>query len=296
MATQVRSSHNEEKKATARVGYRRAKNRAAHVLFILATLVGILILAYLLVDISRQGWSWISFDFFTNFASRFPKMAGFKAAIAGSLWMLGLMAPLTFIVGVSTAIYLEEYSQKNWFSRLIQLNISNLAGVPSIVYGILGLTLFVRALAFGPSVLSGALTLTLLVLPVVIVAAQEAISSVPSALRHASLAMGATRWQTIQRVVIPYAMPGILTGTILALSRAIGETAPLIMVGAATFIWSTPTSFFDSFTAMPIQIYSWINQPQTDFQSLASAGIMVLLALLLSMNAVAIFLRNKFRR
>nr|WP_188432970.1 phosphate ABC transporter permease PstA [Kroppenstedtia guangzhouensis] len=271
-------------------------NQIAHGLFLLATLVGVVVLAVLLLDIFKMGWKWLNLDFLNSFASRFPAQSGIKAPLWGSLWLIAVTAPLTFIFGVGTAIYLEEYAKKNWFSRLIQLNISNLAGVPSIVFGILGLTLFVRQMKLGQSVLAGALTMTLLILPIVIVAAREAISSVPSSLRQASLAMGATRWQTIYKVVLPYSMPGILTGTILALSRAIGETAPLIMVGAVTFIYFTPGNVFDAFTVLPIQIYTWTGMPKAEFQNLAGAGIIVLLAILLTMNALAIILRNKYQR
>jgi len=267
------------------------------VLFLLATLIGVVALAILLFDIFNRGWAYLTPEFFNNFASRLPSRAGIKAALWGSIWMIGITAPLTFILGVASAIYLEEYAKKDSFlSRLIQINISNLAGVPSIVYGMLGLTLFVRGLALGKSVIAGSLTMTLLILPIVIVSAREAISSVPNTLRQASYAMGATRWQTIRHVVLPYALPGILTGTILALSRAIGETAPLIMIGAVTFLAFTPSTVFDEFTVMPIQIYNWIAQPKEEFQYLAAAGILVLLAILLSMNAFAIYLRNKFQR
>lgn len=278
------------------VKYRRAKNKAAHALFLMATLFGVIVLGVLLFDIFKRGLPWLTADFLNNFASRFPSKSGIKAALWGSIWMIGITAPLTFFIGVASAIYLEEYSKKNWLSRFIQLNISNLAGVPSIVFGILGLTLFVRAADFGQSVIAGSLTMALLVLPIVIVSAREAIASVPTSLRLASYAMGATRWQTIRNVVLPYAMPGIMTGTILALSRAIGETAPLIMIGAVTFVMFTPSSVFDQFTVMPIQIYSWIGQPKEEFAQLAAAGIIVLLAILLTMNALAIYLRNKFQR
>ncbi|WP_246064821.1 phosphate ABC transporter permease PstA [Melghirimyces algeriensis] len=271
-------------------------NHVAHGLFLLSTLVGVVVLGVLLYDIIQTGWKWVDADFLNNFASRFPEKSGVKAPLWGSLWLIGVTAPLTFIFGVGTAIYLEEYAKKNWFSRLIQLNISNLAGVPSIVFGILGLTIFARGWGLGQSVLTGALTMTLLILPIVIVAAREAIDSVPSSLRQASYAMGATRWQTIYKVVLPYSMPGILTGTILALSRAIGETAPLIMVGAVTFVYFTPGNIFDAFTVLPIQIYSWTGLPKEEFQEIAAGGIIILLAILLTMNALAIFLRNKYQQ
>lgn len=283
-----------------RVSRRKRANSIAKTIFAFATFFGVFVLGILLYDIIKQGYPWLSIDFFQNFASRFPERAGIKAALYGSIWMISLTAPLTFLIGVASAIFLEEYSSHHpllkKISRLIQLNISNLAGVPSIVFGILGLTLFVRGLALGKSVLAGSLTMTLLILPIVIVAAREAISSVPQSLRQASMAMGATRWQTIQKVVLPYAMPGILTGSILAISRAIGETAPLIMIGAVTFVAFTPGSFLDAFTVMPIQIYSWLAQPKEEFAQLAAAGMIVLLALLLTLNGFAIYLRNKFQR
>jgi len=209
---------------------------------------------------------------------------------------MAITAPLTFIIGVASAIYLEEYAKDTRLSRIIQTNISNLAGVPSIVYGILGLTIFVRVFGLGQSILSGALTMTLLVLPIIIVAAQEAIKAVPGSLRNASFALGATRWQTIVRVVFPSAFPGIMTGAILSLSRAIGETAPLIVVGAAAFIIRPPENMFSQFTAMPIQIYTWSSQPQAEFQNIAAAAIIVLLVMLLGMNAIAILLRNKYQK
>ncbi|TCW40870.1 phosphate ABC transporter membrane protein 2 (PhoT family) [Laceyella sacchari] len=286
----------EERKIASRAKQRRGRNRLAHGLFFLATLAGVLVLAILLFDIFQRGWSYVTADFMSNFASRFPSRAGIKGALWGSIWLIAITAPLTFVIGVGAAIYLEEYAKKGWISTLIQVNISNLAGVPSIVFGMLGLTIFVQILALKKSVLAGGLTLTLLILPVVIVAAREAIASVPNSLRHASLAMGATKWQTIQKVVLPYALPGIMTGTILALSRAIGETAPLIMVGAATFLAFTPGSLFDEFSALPIQIYNWVAQPKAEFSNLAAAGIIVLLVILLTMNGLAIFLRNKFQR
>jgi phosphate transport system permease protein len=289
-------AQNHRLQSDGRVTYRRGLNHALHGLFLLATSIGVIVLIVLLIDVWRQGWHWVTWDFFNNFASRIAENAGIKAAFWGSIWMIGVTAPLTFIIGVATAIYLEEYAGKNWLNRFIQLNISNLAGVPSIVFGILGLTLFVREWGLGRSVLAGSLTMTLLVLPIVIVASREAIASVPASLRQASFAMGATRWQTIQNVVLPYSLPGILTGTILALSRAIGETAPLIMIGAVTYVAFTPGTVLDTFTVLPIQIYSWISQPQAIFAELAAAGILVLLAVLLTMNAFAIYLRNKFQR
>jgi phosphate transport system permease protein len=258
-----------------------------------ATLVGVVALAVLLIDVLIDGLARLDWAFISSFASRFPERAGVRAALAGSIWLLVLTAITAFPVSVAAAVYLEEYAEKSWFTKAIQTNIANLAGVPSIVYGILGLALFVRALGFDRSVLSGALTLSLLVMPVIIMASQEAIRAVPQTIREAAYGLGATRWQVVSHQVLPMALPGILTGTILALSRAIGETAPLILVGAVGFIAFTPDGVLDEFTVLPLQIYSWISRPQDEFRELAAAGIIVLLLLLLSMNAAAIVLRNR---
>ncbi len=260
-----------------------------------ATLVGVASLAVLLWDLAADGLSSLDGRFLTSFASRFPERAGVKAALAGSVWLLGLTALTAFPVSVAAAIYLEEYASRTWVTRLIQLNIANLAGVPSIVYGILGLTVFVRTLGLGRSILSGALTLTVLILPVIIIASREAIRAVPSSIKEAAYGLGATRWQVVSTQVLPMALPGILTGTILALSRAVGETAPLILVGAVGFIAFTPKGLGDPFTVLPLQIYNWISRPQVEFHALAAAGILVLLALLLTMNAAAIVLRNRYQ-
>ena len=256
----------------------------------------ILMLALLLFDVLADGWRWLSVDFLTRYPSRIPERAGIKSAILGTLWMMGLTALVSFPTGVGAAIYLEEYAPKNWFTRILQTNIANLAGVPSIVYGILGLAIFVRYFALGRSVIAGALTLALLILPVIIIASQEAIKAVPTSLREASYGVGATKWQTIRYHVFPVALPGILTGTILSLSRAIGETAPLIMIGALTFIAFPPRSPMDPFTVLPIQIFNWTAKPQAEFHELAAAAIIVLLVLLLAMNATAIFLRNRYQK
>ncbi len=259
----------------------------------LATAIGVLALVVLLVDVLIDGLPRLDRAFLTSFASRFPERAGVRAALAGSIWLLLLTALFAFPVSVAAAAYLEEYAHKGWITRAIQTNIANLAGVPSIVYGILGLALFVRALGFDRSILSGALTLTLLVMPVIIMASQEAIRAVPPTIREGAYALGATRWQVVRHQVLPMAFPGILTGTILALSRAVGETAPLILVGAVGFVAFTPKGVMDPFTVLPLQIYSWISRPQDEFRDLAAAGIIVLLLLLLSMNAIAIVLRNR---
>ncbi|GGG52524.1 phosphate ABC transporter permease PstA [Paenibacillus radicis (ex Gao et al. 2016)] len=278
------------------IANRRRKDVIIHLVFIVATSIGVLALCALIIDILMDGLSRLQPDLFTNFPSRKAAGSGMKSAIVGSIYMLIIMLPVSFILGVGAAIYLEEYAGKNRFTRLIQLNISTLAGVPSIVYGILGLTLFVRLLAFERSLLAGAFTMTLLVLPIIIVSAQEAIRAVPKSRRDASFALGATKWQTVSRSVIPSSISGILTGVILAMSRAIGETAPLVMIGAMTYINFLPTSLKDSFTVMPIQIYNWISKPQLEFKELAASGIIVLLALLLIMNFSAILLRNKYQK
>ncbi|WP_199624476.1 phosphate ABC transporter permease PstA [Paenibacillus alkalitolerans] len=279
-----------------RISRRKRMNALFHALFFSSTLIGVVALALLIYQVLSQGLGWLDWQFLTSNSSRSPERAGIYTALLGTLWLMAITAPLTFIIGVFTAIYLEEYAKDTKISRLIQTNISNLAGVPSIVYGILGLTIFVRLFAFEQSILSGALTMTLLVLPIIIVASQEAIRAVPGSLRHASFALGANRWQTVVRVVLPSAMPGIMTGSILSLSRAIGETAPLIVVGAAAFIIRPPQDLFSQFTAMPIQIYTWASQPKAEFQNISAAAIIVLLVILLGMNALAIILRNKYQR
>ena len=256
--------------------------------------------------------SWLSSDFVTRPQTSEPFTAGIRTAILGTLWTMLFTILLAFPIGVGCAIYLEEYASDNWFNRFVRININNLAGVPSIVYGILGLALFVRALepvtsgevfglvdpttASGRTVLSAGFTLGLLVLPIIIINAQEAIRAVPRSLRNASYGVGATKWQTVWTHVLPNAMPGILTGTILAISRAIGETAPLVVVGASTAISFDPDSPFAKFTTLPIQIYQWTSRPQDEFRSLAAASILVLLMMLLSLNASAILLRNRYSR
>jgi phosphate transport system permease protein len=275
---------------------RLVRNNLFKLLFFLATVFGLIVLVVLLYRIFTQAIGWLDIDFLQNFASRRPEEAGIKAALIGSLWLMVIVAPLSLILGVGTAIYLEEYAKKNRFTAFIQTNISNLAGVPSIVFGLLGLTVFVRGMGLERSVISAGLTMSLLVLPVIVVAAQEAIRAVPNQLREASYGMGATKWQTIYRVVLPAAIPGILTGSILALSRAIGETAPLVVIGIPTFIAYLPKSIFDTFTVMPMQIYNWTGRPQEEFQHVAAAGIVVLLVVLIIMNSIAVLIRNKFQK
>lgn len=265
-------------------------------LFLLATGLCLIVLAVLFGRIFIQGLPYLDWQFMNSLPSRKPEEAGIYTALNGTIWLMVVVVPVTMILGVGAAIYLEEYGKKNRFTTFIQVNISNLAGVPSVVYGLLGLTLFVRTFAFGKSVLAAGLTMSLLVLPVIIVSAQEAIRAVPSSFREASYAMGATKWTTILRVVLPASLPGILTGSILALSRAIGETAPLVVLGIPLFLAFLPNSVFDEFTALPMQIYNWTSRPQDEFHALAAAGIIVLLALLIVMNSVAIMIRNKFSK
>ena len=219
-----------------------------------------------------------------------------KSAIFGSIWIIGLTAVFTVPVGVGAAIYLEEYARKNWIYRIVEINVANLAGVPSIVYGLLGLAVFVQLLSLGRSVVAGALTMSLLVLPIVIITSREAIRSVPSTYREAAYGLGATQFQVVKSIVVPQALPGIMTGTILALSRAIGEAAPIIAISALVFLTFVPSHPLDQFTVMPIQIYNWVARPQEDFRGIAAAGIVVLLVVLLSMNAIAIIIRNKTQK
>jgi phosphate transport system permease protein len=253
-------------------------------------------LAALLIDVLLDGIGRLNWQFVTSIPSRRPADAGIYAALIGSIYVIGLTTLLALPLGIGAAVYLEEYGSTAWFNRLIEINIANLAGVPSIIYGLLGLGLFVRTLGFGRSVLAGAATLALLVLPIVILATREALRTVPSSIREGSYALGATKWQTIQYQVLPNALPGILTGLILALSRAIGETAPLITIGALTYVPFAPDSIWSAFTVLPIQIFDWLSRPQVAFAQNASAGIVVLLALLLVMNAVAIVVRDRFQR
>ncbi len=286
----------DQKIVARKMPIRLAVNTILKGVFALATIIVLLVLGILLYRIFTQGIGYIDADFFQNFASRRAEDAGIKAALIGTIWLMAVVAPISIFLGLGTAIYLEEYSKDNWFTRFIKLNISNLAGVPSIIFGLLGLTIFVRALALERSVLAAGLTMSLLVLPVIIVASQEAIRSVPRELRDASFGMGATKWQTILRVVLPAAIPGIITGSILALSRAIGETAPLIVVGIPMFIAFLPRTVFDTFTVLPMQIYNWTSRPQAEFQHVAAAGILVLLIVLIFMNLVAALIRNKFQK
>jgi phosphate transport system permease protein len=276
----------------------RVKDRSFRGLIMLCTVAGIGMLAVLLYDVAADGFGKLSWDFLSSFPSAFPDKAGIESPLMGTLWLMAVCAGFIVPVGVATAIYLEEYADRErWWNRFIEVNIQNLAAVPSIVYGILGLAFLVRGpFELGRVVLAGGLTLGLLVLPVVIIASREAIRAVPPSIREGSLALGATQWQTIRKQVLPAAIPGIATGVILALSRAIGETAPLILVGAASFVAFNPEGLDSAYTALPLQIFEWISRPQDEFKLLAAAGILVLLALLLTMNGVAIWLRNRFEQ
>jgi phosphate transport system permease protein len=277
--------------------YRRRRTRLSQafaVLCLVATSTCVLILAILLLEVFWQGMPWLTRSFLTSFPSSDPRQAGIKPALVGSVWLIVLTALFSVPIGVGAAVYLEEYARASRWRNLVQLNIANLAGVPSIVYGILGLGLFVRALALQRSILAGSLTLTLVVLPIVILAAQESLRAVPDSIRRASYALGATRWQTVWHQVLPAALPGIMTGVILAISRALGEAAPLVAVGAATFITFIPVSPTDEFSALPMQIYEWAKRPQADFHHVAAAGIIVLLTVLILMNATAVYLRYRY--
>jgi phosphate transport system permease protein len=278
------------------VKYRKMKNSIFHGVIFGVTLIGIIVLAFLLIDIVARGVPYLTQHFFTNFPSRFPNKAGILPGIMGSVWIIVLTILFAVPIGLGTAVYLEEYAKNNWITRFIKINVSNLSGTPSIVYGLLGLAVFVRTLGFGKSILSGALTMALVVLPIVIVSSQEAIRAVPQYLRHGSYALGATKWQTIRKIVVPAALPGIFTGVILSVSRALGESAPLLIVGAATYVSKLPDGVSSVFTAMPLQIYYWMGLPKEEFKDLAAAGIIVLLAILLTANAVTIVLRNKYQK
>lgn len=262
----------------------------------LSILIPMAMLAVLVGDVLLDGLSRLDWEFIQGYPSRRAARAGIWPALMGSLWLVSLTAFIAVPIGVGAAVYLEEYGRRSRFAGFIEVNIANLAGVPSVIYGLLGLELFVRLFGFGASLLAGACTLALLVLPIVIMAAREALRTVPDSLREGGFALGATRWQMIRRVVLPVALPGILTGAILAISRAIGETAPLIVVGAVVFITFTPEGPGSAFTALPIQIFNWVSMPQTAFLENAAAGIVVLLLTLLLLNSVAILLRNKYQR
>ncbi|MDR4888945.1 phosphate ABC transporter permease PstA [Fredinandcohnia sp. QZ13] len=277
---------------------RLAINKIAKTIFLISILFSLVVLIILFYRVISQSLGWIDIQFLTSKLSTVAEKAGVMGAILGTLWLMVVVAPITLILGVGTAIYLEEYATKGRLQRFIQTNISNLAGVPSIVFGILGLTVFVRGFGLGNIVLAGGLTMSLLVLPIVVVASQEAIRAVPNFLREASYGMGATKWQTIKNVVLPASLPGILTGAILALSRAIGETAPLVVLGIPALLIPFPDSIFDKFTVLPMQIYYWTLDSAlvAEYANLAAAAIVILLIILFLMNSIAIMIRNKFQR
>ncbi|WP_175615320.1 phosphate ABC transporter permease PstA [Piscibacillus halophilus] len=282
-----------QKKMNTRI----VKNNILKYIFFISTTIGLVVLAALLIQVFTQGLSAINMDFITGRLSTEASRAGIMGAILGTFWLMVVVIPVTIVIGIGTALFLELYLKGGKIQSLIQTNISNLAGVPSIVYGILGLTIFVRAIDFGNIVLAGGLTLSLLILPIVIVAAQESIRSVPQHLMEASYGMGATKWQTIRRIILPAALPGMLTGAILAISRAIGETAPLTVIGIPALLIPFPGGIFDKFTALPMQIYYWTLDSSLveEYANLAAATIIVLLLLLFLLNSAAIFIRNKFQ-
>lgn len=263
---------------------------------IVSLILPLSLLLLLLIDAAADGLPRLSWSFLTSFPSRFPGKAGILSALVGSVYLIGLTALITVPLGIGAALYLEEYAKKNRITSFIEINISNLAGVPSIIYGLLGLGLFVRIMALGRSLIAGAITLSLMLLPMVIMAARESLKTVPQDLREAAYALGADKWVTIRKVVLPLSLPGILTGIILSLARAIGETAPLITIGALTYIAFLPDSITSPFTALPIQIFNWVSRPQKGFHANAAAGILVLLIIMLLMNALAIWFRLRLQK
>ncbi len=277
-----------------RLPLRKKLGGAIYVLFLIATMVGIVGLLVLLAQVIAEGAPWLNWNFLNSYPSRHPEEAGLKSALWGSVWLMGLTALFAIPIGVGAAIYLEEYAAQNRLTAFIEVNLSNLAGVPSIVYGLLGLTLFVQWMFQGERVLlAGAMTMALLVMPIVILASREAIRAVPDTYRQAGYALGAEKWQVVKGIVLPQAFPGILTGTILAMSRALGEAAPVIAISALVYLTFVPAHPLEQFTVLPIQIFNWTSRPQDEFRGIAAAGIIVLLFVLLTMNAVAIILRDR---
>jgi phosphate transport system permease protein len=283
-------------RATGSVARRQAISRLSRYVLLAATLVGVVVLGYLAYETIEKGWDRLSWDFVTSYPSRFAEKAGLRSSIIGSAWVLSTTVVLAIPIAIGTAVWMEEFAPKNRILTLVKLNLANLAGVPSIIYGILGLALFVRFLGLGPSIIAGALTLALMILPMTVIASQEAIKQVPPSIREGALALGATRWQTVRHHVLPGALPGIMTGTILAISRAAGETAALIMIGAFTFIAFDNTRLRDDFTTVPVQIYNWTIRPQEAFRENAAAAIIVLMAAILTMNLIAAIIRERFRQ
>ena len=284
----------------ASMSTRYARDSAFTVLVTVAALIGIIVLVVLLVDVTRDGSSMLSLNFLTSFPSQiFPENGGIYPALVGSLWLLGLTALISVPLGLGAAVYLEEYAEDTRINRIVEVNISNLAGVPSVIYGLLGLGIFVQLLApvtGGTSVLTGALTLSLLILPVIIVATREALRAIPASIREGGYALGATKWEVIRSHLLPMALPGALTGIILALSRAIGEAAPILVVGVSLYQTYVTTGPFDGYMALPTQIYDWISRPQQVFQDSAAAGIVVIMVVLLLANSIAIVVRNRYQK
>ncbi len=274
----------------------RFKDKTFLVWAIFSTLIGLILLMIFIGDILQQGLSRISFDFITSLPSRFPEKAGIFTAMMGTIWIMILTALISFPIGVSAGIYLEEYAKQGKLSKILEINVSNLAGVPSIIYGLLGLELFVRMFKMGSSVLAGSLTLSLLILPIIIVATRESIRAVPHSIKDASFALGASKWQTIYHQVLPASFGGILTGVILALSRAVGEAAPLIVIGALAYVPFAPSSPNDQFSVLPIQIFNWISRPQQGFITNAAAAIIILLVITFALNGIAIYLRHRWQK
>jgi phosphate transport system permease protein len=284
-------------RATGRVARRQRISRSSRGLLLGVSLIGVAVLAFLAYDVIAQGAQHLNWDFLTSYASRFADRAGVRAAIIGSIWVMGTTLLIAVPVAVGAAIWIEEFAPKSRFTDIVRLNISNLAAVPSIIYGILGLAIFVRLFNMGPSIIAGSLTLVLMILPMTIIASQEALRQVPSSVRDASLAVGATRWQTVWHHMLPGAMPGIMTGLILAVSRAAGETAALIMIGSLAFLAFDNTWFNEDFTVLPVQVYSWTIRPENQgFQDIAATAIIVLLAGVLTLNLIAAFIRERYRR
>lgn len=274
----------------------RLKDKAFKYIGISASLIGIIILAIFIGFIIYQGVERLSWDFIVSLPSRFAEKSGIYSAWMGTIWIMVFTTLISFPLGVGAGIYLEEYGKKNWWSSFLEINISNLASVPSIIYGLLGLGVFVRMMHMGNSILAGALTLSLLILPIIIVSTREAIRAVPSTIKEASVALGASKWQTIWHQILPASFGGILTGVILALSRAIGETAPLIVVGALVYVPFAPKSPLDEFTVLPVQIFNWVKRPQHEFIVNAAAGIIVLLGITFVMNGIAVYLRHRWQK
>ena len=289
------SDNRDMRELNPRRTYRKFVGALVYGLFLFSVLVGIIGLGALIYEVLSNGISWLNWQFITDYPSRHPEEAGLLPALMGTVWLMAMTALFTIPVGIGAAIYLEEYAPNNLFTRIIEINVANLAGVPSIVYGLLGLALFVTWFDLGRSILAGAMTLSLLILPIVIIASREAIKAVPNSYRQAAYAMGADQWQVVKGVVLPSAIPGILTGTILAMSRAIGEAAPVIAISALVYLTFIPVHPMERFTVLPIQIYNWVSRPQEEFRGLAAAGIIVLLLILLTMNTIAVLVRNRYQ-